>query len=147
MSDQGQSRSRNNNNSICGQRGKGVIIGVERQRGPGHHKIQPEGDTVRTLDMITKQADPLLGAEISGGQTQEQINEQMTEIVKQFPKVFSGLGRATGVPDIQIEMDKSVMPVQQKQRQTWSNKVACGLLSLVSAFVCGLEKGVNFRYN
>ena len=37
--------------------------------------------------------------------------------MEKFPKVFKGLGRATGVPDIHIEMDESVPPVQQKQRQ------------------------------
>ena len=31
--------------------------------------------------------------------------------------MFTGLGRATGVPDIHIEMDDTVPPVQQKQRQ------------------------------
>ena len=41
----------------------------------------------------------------------------MSDLVAKFPKVFTGLGRATGVPDIHIEMDNSVPPVQQKQRQ------------------------------
>ena len=69
------------------------------------------------LDMVTREADPTPGAEISGGQTQEQINQLMGEITEQFLEVFIGLGRATGVPDIHIEMDETVAPVQQKQRQ------------------------------
>ena len=31
--------------------------------------------------------------------------------------MFTGLGRATGVPDIHIEMDDMIEPLQQKQRQ------------------------------
>ena len=66
--------------------------------------------------MITKEAEPMLGAEISGGQTQEQIDQQMGEITKQFLEVFTGLGRATGVPDIHIKMDETVTPVYQWDR-------------------------------
>ena len=80
-------------------------------------KIQLEGDPVQMLDMSMKEADPLPGAVISGGQTLEQIDEHMREIIGEIPKVFTGLGRVVGVPDINIEMDKIVAPVQQKQRQ------------------------------
>ena len=40
----------------------------------------------------------------------------MEEIVSKFPGVFKGLGRATKVPPIQIEVDPSFPPVQQKLR-------------------------------
>ena len=41
----------------------------------------------------------------------------MKEVTRQYPEVFTGLGRVTGVPDIHIEMDEMVPPVHQKQRQ------------------------------
>ena len=67
--------------------------------------------------MVTKQDGAVEGGIVSGGQTQEQINHDMGVLVGKFPKVFKGLGRATGVPDIHIEMYDSVPPVQQKQHQ------------------------------
>ena len=69
------------------------------------------------MEAITKETNPASDEVVSGGQTQEQIDENMVKLVAQFPKVFKGLGRATGVPDIHIEMDKTVPPVQQKPRQ------------------------------
>ena len=80
-------------------------------------KIRPEGEQVRRLEVCTKEAGPASDEVVSGGQTQNQIDENMVKLVAQFPKVFKGLGRATGVPDIHIEVDKSVPPVQQKPRQ------------------------------
>ena len=73
-------------------------------------------NAVRRLSMFTKEKVTVEGV-ISGGQTQEQIDESIAELVKKFPKVFKGLGRATGVPDIHIEVDDKIPPVQQKQRQ------------------------------
>ena len=54
---------------------------------------------------------------MSQGGTQAQIDQGMADLVAQFPKVFRGLGRGTGVPSIHIEMDETVPLVQQKQSQ------------------------------
>ena len=51
---------------------------------------------------------------ISGGQTQQQIDEKMNHIISKYPKVFKGLGCAKVEP-IHIEIDPNVKPVQQKQ--------------------------------
>ena len=96
---------------------KESLLGLKDGEALGIINIQPEGEPVRRLDMFTKEAEPAPGTVVSGGQTQAQIDETMADLVAKFPKVFTGLGRATGVPDIHIEMDDSVTPVQQKQRQ------------------------------
>ena len=96
---------------------KESLLGLRDREALGIMKIQPKGDTVRQLYMIVKEAKPLPGAPVSGGETQGQIDQKMAEIKEQFPKVFMGLGRATGVLDIHIEMDETIAPVQQKQRQ------------------------------
>ena len=67
--------------------------------------------------MFTKEAAPAPEETVSGGQNQGQIDQHMADLGGKFPKVFTGLGRATGVPDIHIEMDDTVPTVQQKQRQ------------------------------
>ena len=96
---------------------KESLLGLKDGEALGIINIQPEGEPVRRLDMFTKEAEPAPGTVVSGGQTQDQIDKTMADLVAKFPKVFKGLGRATGVPDIHIEMDNSVTPVQQKQRQ------------------------------
>ena len=52
---------------------------------------------------------------ISGGQTQEEIDLLMTELVKPYQQVFQGIGVAKVEP-VHIEVDNSVKPVQQKRR-------------------------------
>ena len=69
---------------------KESLLGLRDGEALGIMSIKPEGDTVRTVETITKEADPPPGAKRSGGQTQEQIDQRMTEIVKQFLEVFSG---------------------------------------------------------
>ena len=46
---------------------------------------------------------------------QEKIDERMETIVKEFPKHFISLGRATGIDPIQIEIDHSVKPSTAKK--------------------------------
>ena len=53
---------------------------------------------------------------VSDGQTQQDIDLEMEALVGGYPKVFHGLGRATKVPPVHIEIDDTVPPVQQKQR-------------------------------
>ena len=52
---------------------------------------------------------------VSGGQTQEQIDERMKQIRDKFPNVFKGIGKAKVEP-IHIERDPKCRPVQQKRR-------------------------------
>ena len=79
-------------------------------------EFRPEGtETVRKLSETYKKAIPEAGHEVSGGLTQLQI-DKMESIVKDFSGLFEGLGRATGVEPIHIEVDESVKPVQQKRR-------------------------------
>ena len=96
---------------------KESLLGLRDGEALGIIRIQPEGEIVRRLDMFTKEDIIADGEVVSGGKTQEQIDQTMVELVGKFPKVFTGLGRATGVPDIHIEMDDKIPPVQQKQRQ------------------------------
>ena len=96
---------------------KESLLGLKDGEDLGIIKIRPEGEQVRRLEVFTKEASPAPDEVVSGGQRQDQIDENMVKLVAQFPNVFKGLGRATGVPDIHIEMDKSVPPVQQKPRQ------------------------------
>ena len=79
---------------------KESLLGLRDGEALGIMKIQPEGKTVRQLNMTVKEAKSLPGAPVSGGETQGQIDQKMAKIKEQFPKVFTGLGRATGVPDI-----------------------------------------------
>ena len=56
------------------------------------------------------------GEMVSNGQTQQEIDQDMEVLVGEHAKVFKGLGRATKVPPVHIEIDSTVPPVQQKQR-------------------------------
>ena len=114
---------------------KESLLGLKDGEALGIIKIRPEGEQVRRLDMFTKEKSSAApGSVVSGGQTQAQIDQSMVDLVNQFPKLFTGLGRATGVPVIHIEMDKSIPPVQQKQRQIpiqYKQKLQDHLLELV----------------
>ena len=98
---------------------KESLLGLKDGEELGIIKIQPEGGLFNFTESTVRQVDDDIaeGGQCSGGQTQEQIDQDMVDLVEKFPKVFKGLGRATGVTDIHIEMDESVPPVQQKQRQ------------------------------
>ena len=95
---------------------KESLLGLRDGEALGIIKIQPEGETVRQLDTVIREKDPADDDVVSGNQTQAEIDRSMEEIVSKFPKVFKGLGRATKVPPIQIEVDPSFPPVQQKLR-------------------------------
>jgi hypothetical protein len=81
-------------------------------------KFHPEGavEKVRKLSETEKKTIPEAGQVVSGGMTQSEIDDKMESIVKDFSGLFVGLGRATGVEPIHIEVDESIKPVQQKRR-------------------------------
>ena len=87
---------------------KDSLLGLRDGEALGIIKIQLEGEPVRRLDMFTKEAAPAPQATVSGGQNQGQIDQHMADLVDKFPKVFLWLDRATGVPNIPIEMDDTV---------------------------------------
>ena len=55
------------------------------------------------------------GSEISRGQTQDQIDAKMEQIVQEHKKVFKGMGRAKVEP-IDIQMKPGVTPITQGRR-------------------------------
>ena len=59
---------------------KESLLGLRDREALGIMKIQPKGDTVRQLNMVTKEAKPLPGSPVSGGETQGQIDQKMVEI-------------------------------------------------------------------
>ena len=71
-------------------------------------------DTVNRVQKVIKEAVPVSG-QVSGGQTQLEINRNMEKIIGKLPKLFQGLGRAK-VDPIHIEVDKKVKPIQQRRR-------------------------------
>ena len=76
-----------------------MLLGLRDGEALGIMRSQPEGDTARTAETITKEVDPLPGSEPPGGQTQKQIDQSMTGTIKQFPEVLPGWGKATGRSD------------------------------------------------
>ena len=76
-------------------------------------QTRAEAEEVRQLFDMPRQV-PGPGV-ISGGQTQEEIDLLMTELVKPYEQVFQGIGVAKVEP-VHIEVDSSVKPVQQKRR-------------------------------
>ena len=78
-------------------------------------QITPERQIlVRQLtEMIKASADA--EAIISGSQRQGEINNNMEKIINNYKTLFQGLGR-TKVESINIESDRTVKPINQKQR-------------------------------
>ena len=73
-------------------------------------------EEVRALTEVKKE--PMISPRESDmdGRTQEEVDSKMKDLVKEFPKLFTGHGEITGVDPVPIDVDKSVKPVQQKRR-------------------------------
>ena len=115
--------------AMCGQEVR--TLGLKDAQALGIVKINLEGqqldetESVRQLYDMPRQA-PGPGI-ISGGQTQEEIDLQMTELVRPFQQVFQGIGAAKVEP-VHIEVDKTAKPVQQMRRPiatTFFNENSC----------------------
>jgi hypothetical protein len=101
-------------------RGRGQsLLGLKDGENLGIIEINPEGKTdqvvVRQLATFKKEQVPRTGV-VSGGETQDEITNNMERLVGQFPELFRGVGRAK-VDPIHIFMDPNTKPVQQKQRK------------------------------
>ena len=92
------------------------LLGLVDGKALGIISICPEGkeETVRSLSDV-KKVDPLTEGVMSGGQTQQEIDEKLKAMVTRYPKVFEGLGQAKVEP-IHLEVDPTAIPIQQKQR-------------------------------
>ena len=85
------------------------LLGLRDAEALGILKINPEGDTMRT------NADPPPGAEMTGEQTQEQIDQSMMETMKLFQKAPSDLGGNMGASNIQRPEEQTAEEVTTPQ--------------------------------
>ena len=83
---------------------------------PGGYK--PNGAPVQPVRCITPEIKdkPIKAGIVSGGQTQQEIDSTMADIVKEHQAVFQGMGRAK-VPPIHIQMKEGARPIMQGKRQ------------------------------
>ena len=89
------------------------LLGLKEAERLGIVKVNPDGESVRSIHEVQKKDVPMEGEIVSGGKTQKQIDEDMSKIKKKFPNVFSNkLGRATKVAPVHVEIDKSIQPIQ-----------------------------------
>ena len=95
---------------------KQSLLGLKDGQALGIIEINPEGksEVVRQLEAEKKLPAPVEG-DVSGGQTQEQVDCGVERIVGRYDSVFAGIGRAKTKP-IHIFTKPGVTPVQQKQR-------------------------------
>ena len=78
-------------------------------------KLDPRGkEVIRRISPVKKERIPDKGI-ISGGQTQEEIDQDMEIVKSKYEDMFKGTGKAK-VPPIHIHMKEGAIPVAQKQR-------------------------------
>ena len=75
--------------------------------------IKPNQERVGNITTVKKE--PTETGKISGGQTQTEIDQDMSDILDQFKGMFSGIGEIK-LPPIEIYMKEGARPVAQKQR-------------------------------
>ena len=97
---------------------KESLLGLRDCRALGIIDIQPEGRVEDKVKCISyqKKKEQVKEGEVSGGQTQQEIDSSMEEITAKHPAVFKGLGRDKVEP-IHIEVDPNIKPVKQKKRR------------------------------
>ena len=88
------------------------LLGLRDGEALGIIQINPNGEIVRQATVN----DPRIKEIVSGDETQEDIDKNMDNMVNGFKEVFKGIGRATKVPPIEIEVDSSIPPLQQMMR-------------------------------
>ena len=99
------------------------LLGKEDATALGILRIEPGGygpngapvHPVRCITPETKD-EPIKAGIVSGGQTQQEIDATMADIVKEHQAVFQGMGRAK-VPPIHIKMKEGARPIMQGKRQ------------------------------
>ena len=115
--------------ATCGKRISTVIYVVKGEsqslldlrdgKALGIISINPDGqDEQEKVNRVTKtkRLKVVVEGEVSGGQTQKEIDKIMDETAARHAGVFKGLGRAK-VELIDIEIDETVKPVKQKERR------------------------------
>ena len=83
------------------------LLGLRDGEALGIIQINPNGEIVRQATVN----DPRIKEIVSGDET---IDKNMDNMVNGFKEVFKGIGRATKVPPLEIEVDSSITPMQQK---------------------------------
>ena len=78
-------------------------------------KSASEGEKVKAVTVVTKMPPIPAGLALSGGQTQEEIDQDMKKIAEKFQDLFEGIGQANVTP-IHIEVEKGTRPVTQRQQ-------------------------------
>ena len=73
-------------------------------------------EQIRKITQFFKERDLPTGSIVSGGKTQDRIDETMARIKKKHSRLFSGLGKVVNADPVHIEIDTTVPPVQQKRR-------------------------------
>ena len=88
---------------------KESLLGLNDGEALGIIKIQPEGEIVKKLHVLTR-------SETQGNSNTEGKDEDLEHLIEEYKDIFKGLGRACKVPPIKIEVDPTVKPIQQKAR-------------------------------
>ena len=93
------------------------LLGLTDGEALGIIYINPDSNNNETVMMMEAEVKTDVPKEgiVSGGQTQEEIEKAMKDIVDRHQKLFQGLGRAK-VDTVHIDIDETVKPVRQKRR-------------------------------
>ena len=93
------------------------LLGLRDGKKLGIINIKPHGEVTEVVGHLTdvKKSEVPTEGVISGGETQQEIDRKMTDLVAKYADVFKGLGLAKVEP-IHIQVDPDVKPVQQKPR-------------------------------
>ena len=91
---------------------KECLLGRKDSKRLGIVVFNPEGsqEVVGRVEYAERKA------EVISDEERKKIAQRMKVINDKFPKLFEGIGRATGVDPIHIHIDETVTPVQQKRR-------------------------------
>ena len=107
------------------------LLGKEDAIALGLLKLSKDGDypdePVRCITPERKEDEVTTGI-VSGGQTQQQIDEVMARIVEENHEVFEGMGRAK-VDPIHIQLKEGAIPVTQGKSGTRTRSASTSTLS------------------
>ena len=91
------------------------LLGLRDGKRLGIINIKRHGEVTEVVGHLTddKKVEAPIEGVISGGETQQEIDRKMTDLVAKYADVFKGLGLARVEP-IHVQVDPDVKPVQQK---------------------------------
>ena len=93
-------------------RGKARVM-LQCEEGMRVYTSKAKEETVANIHMVKKET--LTTGNISGGQSQAEIDRDMETVLDQFQDMFNGIGEIN-LPPIEIFMKEGARPVAQKQR-------------------------------